>query len=52
MCVRQIDQALFTDLFHFIETNCLLRFILVLKSQLTWRFGIRGMKAGEINKCI
>lgn len=34
------------------ERSCLLRFILVLKSQLTWRFGVRGMKAGEVNKCI
>ena len=38
------------DLFCCIDTNCWLRLILVLKSQLTWRFGIRGVEAGEINK--
>lgn len=34
------------------QTDCLLRLIWVLKCQLTWRFGIRGMEAGEINKCV
>lgn len=43
----------FTDSFHFIDTNhCWFRLISILKSQLTWGFGIRGMEAGEINKCI